>query len=345
MSQTKFPWIRTAALGVAAVTAPVAAGIIYSTVAVDHAVPLTPAINATQRRLRTAEAGEINYYADEHAAGRPLVLVHSINAAASAYEMRPLFERFRGQRPVYALDLPGFGFSERSDRVYSPMLYTSALLDLLEAIRERGEVADVVALSLGSEFAARAALRRPELVHSLALISPTGLTARAQMNRSERASTNETGDRLYRLFRVPLWSQAFYDLLASRPSIRYFLKMSFVGEPDHDLLDYAYATAHQPGARFAPLAFISGRLFSPDIREAVYERLAIPVLALYDRDAFVRFDMLPNVLERNPNWRSTRLIPSKGLPQFELLDNTASALVTFWQEVGAGQPSSAPPRA
>jgi pimeloyl-ACP methyl ester carboxylesterase len=259
--------------------------------------------------------------------------------------MRPLFERFRGQRPVYALDLPGFGFSERSDRVYSPMLYTSALLDLLEAIRERGEVADVVALSLGSEFAARAALRRPELVHSLALISPTGLTARAQMNRSERASTNETGDRLYRLFRVPLWSQAFYDLLASRPSIRYFLKMSFVGEPDHDLLDYAYATAHQPGARFAPLAFISGRLFSPDIREAVYERLAIPVLALYDRDAFVRFDMLPNVLERNPNWRSTRLIPSKGLPQFELLDNTASALVTFWQEVGAGQPSSAPPRA
>lgn len=344
MSQTKFPWIRTAALGAAAVTAPVAAGIIYSTVAVDHAVPLTPAINATRRRLRTAEAGEINYYADEHAAGRPLVLVHSINAAASAYEMRPLFEHFRGQRPVYAPDLPGFGFSERSDRVYSPKLYASALLALLEEIRERGEAADVVALSLGSEFAARAALERPELVHSLALISPTGLTARTQMNRSERATTSQTGGQLYRLFRFPLWSQAFYDLLASRPSIRYFLKMSFVGEPDRGLVDYAYATAHQPGARFAPLAFISGRLFSPDIREAVYEQLTIPVLAIYDQDAFVRFDTLPDVLERNPNWRSARLIPSKGLPQFERLEDTAAALSTFWQEVGAVL-SSAPPRA
>lgn len=344
MSQTKFQWIRTAALGTAAVTAPIAAGIVYSAVAVDHAVPLSPAIDATRRRLRTTQAGEISYYADEHAHGRPLVLVHSINAAASAYEMRPLFERFRGQRSVYALDLPGFGFSERSDRVYSPRLYTSALLDLLQEIKERGEAADVVALSLGSEFGARAALQRPELVHSLALISPTGLTARAQMNRSERASTSQTGVRLYNLFRFPLWSQAFYDLLASRPSIRYFLKMSFVGEPDRGLLDYAYATAHQPSARFAPLAFISGRLFSPDIREAVYEQLTIPVLALYDQDAFVRFDTLPNLLERNPNWRSTRLIPSKGLPQFERLDDTASALALFWQEVEAGRASATPPR-
>ncbi len=345
MSQPKFPWIRTAAIGTAAVTAPLAAGIAYSAVAVDHAVPLAPAIDATQRRLRSARAGEINYYADEHADGRPLVLIHSINAAASAYEMRPLFERFRGQRPVYALDLPGFGFSERSDRVYSPTLYTGALLDLLQEIQEHGEAADVIALSLGSEFAARAALQRPELVQSLALISPTGLTARAQMNRSERAGNSQAGARLYGLFRFPLWSQAFYDLLASRPSIRYFLKMSFVGEPDGGLLDYAYATAHQPGARFAPLAFVSGQLFSPDIREAVYEQLTIPVLAIYDRDAFVRFDTLPHVLERNPNWRTTRLIPSKGLPQFERLDETAAALVSFWQEVGAGRVSGAPPRA
>lgn len=343
MSQRNFPWIRTAAVGTVAVTAPLAAGIVYSAVAVDHAVPLPPAIEATRRRLRSVQAGQINYYADEQFQGRPLVLVHSINAAASAYEMRPLFERFRRQRPVYALDLPGFGFSERSDRVYSPGLYTNALLDLLHDIQERREAADVVALSLGGEFAAWVALQRPELVHSLALISPTGLTAHAQMNRSERASASQTGARLYNLFRVPLWSQAFYDLLASRPSIRYFLKMSFVGAPDRGLLDYAYATAHQPGARFAPLAFISGRLFSPDIREAVYDQLTIPVLAIYDQDAFVRFDTLPDVLERNPNWRSTHLVPSRGLPHFERLDDTASALASFWQQVGAGRASAAPP--
>lgn len=342
MARTKFPWVRAATIGAAAVTAPLVAGGIYSAVAIDHAVPLPSAIEAERRRLRSTQAGELNYYMDKRASGRPLVLVHSVNAAASAYEMRPLFEHYRGQRPVYALDLPGFGFSERSDRVYSPTLYTTALLDLLREVESRLGPADVVALSLGSEFAARAALQQPELVRSLTLISPTGLTARTQVNRSERAGTTPAGARLHSLFLFPLWSQAFYDALASRTSIRYFLKMSFVGEPDRELVDYAYATAHQPGARFAPFAFVSGQLFSPDIRESVYERLAIPVLTLYDQDAFVRFDTLPAVLERNPNWRATRLIPSRGLPQFERRDDTTRALDAFWQSVEASQPLETP---
>lgn len=339
MSQTRFRWIRPVAVGTAAATVPIAAGIVYSAVAIDHAVPLSPAIAATQRRIRSVQAGEMNCYVDEIASGRPLVLVHSVNAAASAYEMRPLFERYRGQRPVYAPDLPGFGFSERTDRVYTPALYADALIDILREATAQREAADVVALSLGSEFAARAALRQPDLVHSLTLISPTGLSARTQMNRSERAGTSQVGDRLYSLFRFPLWSQAFYDMLASRQSIRYFLQRSFVGEPDSALVSYAYATSHQPGARYAPLAFVSGQLFTPEIRESVYERLKMPVLALYDRDGFVSFDTLPDVLRQNPNWRSTRLIPSNGLPQFERLDETVAAMDTFWQEIEAGKPS------
>ncbi|MFI5277715.1 MAG: alpha/beta fold hydrolase [Ktedonobacterales bacterium] len=342
MPRPKVPWIQASGITAASVTASLAAGIAYSAVAIDHARPFAPAIEAERRQLRSAVAGELSYYASDHASGRPLLLVHSINAAASAYEMRPLFERYRGQRPVYALDLPGFGFSERSDRAYTPEVYTAALLDLLRELGAEREAADVAALSLGSEFAARAALRQREWVRSLTLISPTGLTDRAQRNRSERAGASPYGGAFYRLLRYPLWSQAFYDLVASRLSIRYFLQRSFVGAPDRGLVAYAYATAHQPGARFAPLAFLSGQLFSPDIREAVYERLSMPVLALYDQDAFVRFDALPDVLARNPRWQAIRLTPSKGLPQFERLDETARALDTFWQEVGASQAEVTP---
>ena len=337
MARLKIPWVQAAAIAAASATASLAAGIAYSAVAIDHALPLSPAIAAERHTLHSPVAGNFSYYADEHSSGRPLLLVHSMNAAASAYELRPLFEHYRGQRPVYAPDLPGFGFSERSDRAYSPELYTAALCDLLLELTAGREAADVVALSLGSEFAARAALQQPERVHSLTLISPTGLTGRAHRNRSERAGAHAPGAVLYRLFRFPLWSQAFYDLLASRLSIRYFLQRSFVGTPDRGLVAYAYATAHQPGARFAPLAFVSGRLFSPDIRESVYEQLSMPVLVLYDQDAFVRFDTLPDVLAHNSRWRAIRLAPSKGLPQFERPDETTRALDTFWQEIGAGR--------
>jgi pimeloyl-ACP methyl ester carboxylesterase len=313
----------------------IASGIAYSALAIDHALPLPPAISAERRSLRAGRSGALSYYADDTVSGRPLLLIHSVNAAASAYEMRPLFERYRGQRPTYAIDLPGFGFSERSDRAYSPALYTAAVRELLSEMTSDREAPDVVALSLGCEFAARAALQEPERVRSLALISPTGLSAQTQRNRSERAGESGSGASIYQLFRFPLWSQAFYDALASRWSIRYFLQKSFVGAPDSGLLAYAYATSHQPGARFAPLRFVSGQLFSPDIRETVYEQLPMPVVALYDQDAFVRFDTLTHVVARNPHWRAMRIAPSKGLPQFERLDATIQALGSFWQDVEA----------
>jgi hypothetical protein len=37
----------------------------------------------------------------------PLLLVHSVNAAASAFEMEPLYVRQALRRPVFALELPG----------------------------------------------------------------------------------------------------------------------------------------------------------------------------------------------------------------------------------------------
>jgi pimeloyl-ACP methyl ester carboxylesterase len=260
------------------------------------------------------------------AAGRPLVLVHSINAGASAYEMRPIFEHYRSLRPVYALDLPGFGFSERKAQVYSPEVYKNAIIALLnDRVKER---ADVIALSLSSEYAAMAARERPDLIHSLTMISPTGFEADKSPDSSEESAA------LYILVSFPLWSQALYDLLVTRSGIRYYLQKSFYGPVDQGLVDYDYLTTHQSGARYAPLYFVSGKLFTPTIREDVYKRLTVPVLVLYDQDPFVRFDTLPDLLAHSPNWQAERIVPTRGLPHFEKMTETAQALDRFWQKIG-----------
>ena len=305
--------------------------LLYSRYAIDHNQPLPPAIDAERERLEGDKTGFLNIYVDKRSDQAeklpPLVLIHSINAAGSAYEFGPIFQAYRGKRDVYALDLPGFGFSERADRVYSPELYKDAILALLDRI---GEAADVIALSLSGEFAARAALERPQAFRSLALISPSGFTSREGKRASQSASDNGSSDTLYRVFSVPLWAQAFYDLIATPQSIRFFLKQSFEGAVDPGLENYGYLTSHQPGARFAPLYFVSGKLFSPDIREAVYAKLSLPVLVLYDRDAFVRFDTLPDFIDAHEQWQSVRIAPTKGLPQFEKLAEVTRALDEFW---------------
>ena len=314
--------LRYGAANVATPLLATAAGwIAYSRLAIDHEVPLPPALAAEHEHFSSV-AGKLGYYRDRSASGRPLVLIHSINAAASAYEMRPLFEHFRGSRPVFALDLPGFGTSDRSDRDYAPTLYRDAIIDFLTA--KVGAPADVIALSLGCEFTALAANLRPEAFHSLTLISPTGLSG------EERGGNTPRARRLHSAFSVSLWRQAFYDLLASRPSLKYFLRRSHAGDVDPGLLNYAFLTSHQKDAVHAPLCFISGRLFTPAIAESTYVRLSRPTLVIYDQDAFISFDRLPEIMSRNEQWRAIRIVPTRGLPHWERLPETVAALEAFW---------------
>lgn len=325
----------------ALVVAPIAAlagWLGYSALFVDHRLPLPPAIEAERREFRSDRAGRLSYYVDRSGDGVPLVLIHSINAAASSYEMRNLFEQYRGSRPVYALDLPGFGFSDRSDRDYTIALYTNAIEDFLRS--EVGAAADVIAFSLGSEFAGRAALQQPDSFRSLTLISPSGFSEQGQEHTTQSLEQRGTSERVLRVLRWPVWSQGLYDLLVTPPSLRYFLQRNFVGAVDPGWLDYSYATTHQPGARYAPLTFVSGKLFSFDIRPTVYEQLTLPVLVLYDQDPNVRFDTLPATLQR-PNWRGERIAPTQGLPHWEKIPETAAALDRFWQEIAPQEERSA----
>jgi pimeloyl-ACP methyl ester carboxylesterase len=149
------------AIGLASAGAGGVAWIAYSALFIDHRRRLRPALNAELDCMESFSGG-VAWYEDVRGEGVPLVLIHSVNAAASSYEMRPLFEHYRGRRPVYALDLPGFGKSERGRREYTPEVYGRALIDFVET-KTASRPADVVALSLSCEFAARAAVARPEL--------------------------------------------------------------------------------------------------------------------------------------------------------------------------------------
>jgi len=321
-----FGFFWNAGAGLLKLTSLAGAGwILYSNLVIDHAVPLDNALLGNRISLENDLAGKVNIYASETGTGRPLVLLHSINAAASAYEMKPIFDHYQGKRPVYALEWPGFGKSERKAVRYSPDLYSRVLNQFIESLG--GKTPDVIALSLGSEFAARAASLRPELFHSLVLISPSGL-GKSRGGRNE----NQTGQ-LHSILSAPLWGRPLYDLVATRVSIRWFLKKSFVGEPPQDLVDYCYASAHQPGAQNAPLFFLSGSLFTANVLESIYMHLQVPTRVIYDQDFYVRFDRLEELLNNNSNFSASRLIPSRGLPQFEMLDELTSDLDRYWDSL------------
>ena len=246
-------------------------------------------------------SGRLSYYVAGK--GTPLLLVHSINAAGSAREVQPAFEHAQRSRRVYAPDLPGYGFSDRSPRSYDISLFCDAIRDMLAVIAaDHGKQrVDALALSLSAEFLSRVAADEPARFRTLTLVTPTGFRRGSDRMRAP-AGTNREVPGLYPTLTFPLWRGALFGALVSRVSIRYFLERTFGSKSvDESLVDYAWQTTHQPGARHAPYAFLSGRLFSADIRN-VYEQLELPVwLAHGTRGDFSDFSEA-DWLRTRPNW-------------------------------------------
>ena len=241
--------------------------------------------------------------------GRPILLLHGIHTAAWSYEWRSNVDALSAAHDVYALDLLGFGMSDRPQVRYSARLYMRLIDDF--ARQTIGEPATLIASSLTAAYAAVLGARDPGQYPSLVLIEPTGLV------RLNNAAT--TGGEVTRLVvDAPLVGAAVFNTLASRRSIRYWLERAYVDLDfvTPELVDIYHRAAHQPGARYAPAAFLSGHL-NLDVRGAV-RRLRQPVLLIWGEQAVeTPVEDARGFLAINPDLQLTILDPAGMLPHDE----------------------------
>jgi len=302
----------------------------------QHSDRVPPALAGERREIRLAGVGRVSWYQDRPVAaatGRPLLLIHSVNAAASAYEVKTLYDRYRGQRPVYAIDLPGYGFSDRSDRSYTPRLMCDAIRGVLDVIlRDNSTLTvDAVALSLSCEFLARVAVECPDSLATVALVSPTGFNRRVL--REGVQGSNLGMARVLSVLNAPLYRRGLFGLLTRRAVIRYFLQRTWGSRSiDEGMLDYDYLTTRPPGAEFAPLHFLSGYLFSAD-SGTVYRALTQPVWVVHGiRGDFVNYRGL-DTFTGQTNW-TVAVLPTGALPHFELPNEFASRYDAWLRSTG-----------
>lgn len=248
--------------------------------------------------------------------GKPLLLVHSVNAAASAAEVRPVFDLLAQHRRVYAIDLPGYGASERADRLYTPRLMTNAILDLANYMRtQHGDQAvDAMAASLSCEFLARAAYEQPAIFRTLSLVSPTGMSGLKLRQAAEGSTFGQQW--LWSALKGPGWGRLLFRGLTRPGVIRYFLNKTWGSRSiDETMYRYAVWTTRQPGAEHAPLCFLSAQMFSADIT-TVYDGLRLPVWMSHGvRGDFVDYRGKERFSSKG-HWRFT-VFDSGALPYFE----------------------------
>ncbi|MDF3812973.1 MULTISPECIES: alpha/beta hydrolase [Rhodopseudomonas] len=280
-------------------------------------------IASTAGRIATYTSGT----ATAEGPANPLLLIHSINAVGSAFEVKPLYDHYADKRPVHALDLPGFGQSDRHDREYTARMMTDAVHATVAKLQEAngGQPVDAVALSLSCEFIARAAMENPAAFRSLALISPTGFEGKA---RDASVPGNRGKPWLLNALNWSVWDRGIFRLLTMRPVIRKFLEKAWGSKNiDEALLAYDYETGQQPGARHAPYYFVAGYLFSTDALR-VYESLQLPVWMAHGvRGDFVDYHHKDRVANR-ANWHIEQF-ETGAFPHFEVLDQVTRSYDSF----------------
>jgi pimeloyl-ACP methyl ester carboxylesterase len=246
--------------------------------------------------------------------GSPLVFIHGVGAGSSSFMWRKNFDVLARDFRVYAVDLLGFGFSDKpSTAPYSADLYVELITDFIREVA--GSPANIVASSLGAAYAIRVADEHPELIKSMVLNAPTvadKLNTRPGM----------AGAAFYGLLQSPVLGTSFYNVMASERSISdYSRKHLFY---DHRrvtkrVVANFYATSHQQGAQHAIAAFISGYL-NADTR-AAFSRLTQRVLLVWGKqDQTTPVERAVELLEANPRARLEvfdycRMMPEQEHPE------------------------------
>ena len=199
-------------------------------------------------------------------------------------------------------------------------------------VRERHADApvDLVALSLSCEYAARAVVERTDDYRSLGLISPVGFD-RALSGYGRWQSTKGSQVKLS-LVSAPLWSRPLYDLLVSRPSMRFFLEKTFGSKQiDEGLFAYDQKSAHRPGAEHVVWSFLAGFLFADDVTR-LYQALRLPVWTIHGRRGdFVDFSKEREVADK-PNWHFDEF-DTGAMPQFEDIGAVTTAYDAFIEQL------------
>ncbi|MGB8345540.1 MAG: alpha/beta fold hydrolase [Ktedonobacteraceae bacterium] len=263
--------------------------------------------------------GHISYKTLGDPAAPALALLHTPALGASSHEMRKIAGTLAQHYHVYALDLPGFGLSDRPAIDYSAQIYSDMLRDFLAEVI--GQPVTLLASGLSCNYAVVVAANNPDLCARLVLISPYALSGAARVP-----------DALGRLVVLPALAFVLYPLLCGRQALRgllaarHHLNVRAVAVSD---IDQLYATTHQFGAEHAPLALIAGRLDSDAARE--FAALTQPTLIMWGARAFQ--DALPAAGEQHiPTLAQFVFVPEAGLFVHEEAPAEVVAHIEAWNK-------------
>ncbi|MEP0825115.1 MAG: alpha/beta fold hydrolase, partial [Nitrososphaera sp.] len=125
--------------------------------------------------LHTRNVGDIRVRYADLGSGPPVLLIHGLGGSIESWTNN--IEELAKTLRVIAIDLPGFGQSDKPKINYTIKFYRDFIVDFLEQLQV--DKISIVGSSLGGHIAAEVAMSHSALVEKLILMSPAGTPPRS----------------------------------------------------------------------------------------------------------------------------------------------------------------------
>jgi pimeloyl-ACP methyl ester carboxylesterase len=208
----------------------------------------------------------------------PILLVHGFGAAIGQW--RHNIPALAQQHTVYALDLVGFGGSEKPPTRYVTSLWVEQVYDFWRTFIKQPMI--LVGNSIGSLVALIAASQHPEMVTGLVTISLPDVSVRTEAIPKPVRPIVKT---MESLFSAPILLKPIFYFVRQPKIIKPWAAVAY-GDPaavDHELVQIIAGPAQEKKAAEAFCRIFRGLLepdYAPSVSKAIAE-LQIPLLILW----------------------------------------------------------------
>lgn len=266
-------------------------------------------------RKKDSDFSEGEYYNWEHGnihyikkgSGKPLLLVHGLTIGSSHREFYKNIDNLSKTFTVYAVDLPGYGYSDKPKITYTAFIYASCLNKFITDVV--GKPCSIIGANGGGMLATITAKLFPNNITGLTLISPTGISGPMAENDDVYTRT---------LNELPLIGETIYTSSTSKSKIKKFLvEDGFFAKElvDDELINTFYFSAHgtNTDARYSYASFITN-FINMDIKE-YYKHTTQPISVIWGENntlnPVINMDILKEI-KPNANYylfEETKLFP------------------------------------
>ena len=253
------------------------------------------------------DGATIDLGADWSGQGPLVLLLPALSSISTRREMRPLQERLCTNYQTVSIDWPGFGSRPRPRHDWRSEIYSDFLSYLTDAILP--PLHAVIAAGHAATFALLHACTHPGIFKRLVLIAPTWRGPLPTMMGGQRPLF----DRICQLVDLPVIGPLLYRLNVNRLVIRYMAAGHVYTDTawlHGERLREKLAVTRLPGARFASVRFVTGKLDPLSTRNEFLDaaqRSPVPLLMVYGAQTPSRSRAEMEALASVPSMRSAKL--------------------------------------